>query len=144
MLFARALHLVGHSKTDMYELYIYPDTRDAQGVGVCIADQSPVPGQSGWDEVWTHNRCLLYSSPVAYNIWSCDVHNLFTPLLANNTIYAPVGAGLNVTFECARNGSDAQLSLAEWQSYGEDFGTQVLPAPEVSQIVQWVRDLLIL
>ena len=79
---------LGHSKTDMYELYIYPDTKEAQGVGVCVADQAPQPGVSGWGEVWTNNRCLLYSSPVVYNIWSCEVHALFTPLLANNTIYA--------------------------------------------------------
>jgi len=178
-----SLCTVGHSKTDMYELYIYPDTKDAQGVGVCIgklynshnlksphlhhalrplthsltllrpslvtcsycslADQAPTPGQSGWGEVWTHNRCLLYSSPIVYNIWSCDVDRLFTPLLANNTIYAPVGAGVNATFVCGRNGSDVQLSLKEWQKYGEDLGTVVLPAPEVSEIVQWIRDLLI-
>ena len=134
---------VGHSKTDEHELYIYPDTKDAQGVGVCIADQAPQPGSSGWGEVWTNNRCLLYSSPVVYNIWYCDVDNLFTPLLANNTIYAPVGAGLNATFVCGRNGSDVELSLEEWQAYGEDLGTKVLPAPEVSEIAQWIRDMLI-
>lgn len=127
----------------MYELYIYPDTKDAQGVGVCIADQAPALGESGWGEVWTNNRCLLYSSPVVYNIWSCDVNSLFTPLLANNTIYAPIGQGVNATFACARNGSNVQLSLAEWQSYGEDEGTEVHPAPAVSEIVQWVRDMLI-
>ena len=105
---------------------------------MCIADQAPQPGSSGWGEVWTNNRCLLYASPNVYDIWYCNTQSLFTPLLANNTIYAPAGRGTNVTFSCGK-----ALSLEEWQSYGEDLGTTVLPAPETSEIVQWIRDMLI-
>ena len=52
---------LGHSKTDHHELYIYPDVRGSQGPGVCIADQAPQPGQSGWGEIWMDNTCILYA-----------------------------------------------------------------------------------
>ena len=131
---------LGHSKTDHNEIYVYPDTKSSQGTGVCIADQAPSRGSSGWNEVWTNNTCVLYQSPVPYNIWYCDTAHLFVPFLANNQIYVPPGS--EVAFTCKVNGSDARLSLQQWQSYGLDIGSIVEPAPDIQTVIQWGREML--
>jgi hypothetical protein len=131
---------LGHSKTDHHEIYVYPDTKSSQGTGVCIADQAPSRGSSGWNETWVQNTCTLYQSPVPYNIWYCDTADLFVPYLASNKIYVPPGA--EVAFTCKVNGKDARLSLQQWQSYGLDIGSIVEPAPDIQTIIQWGRDML--
>ena len=131
---------LGHSKTDHNEIYVYPDTKSSQGTGVCIADQAPSPGSSGWNEIWVNNTCVLYQSPVPYNIWNCDTAHLFVPYLANNEIYIPPGS--EVAFTCKMNGKDARLNLQQWQSHGLDKGTIVEPAPDIQTIIQWGRNML--
>ncbi|CAF4371868.1 unnamed protein product [Adineta steineri] len=125
---------------DHHEIYVYPDTKSSQGTGVCIADQPPSRGSSGWNEVWIENTCILYNSSVPYNIWNCDTANLFVPSLASNKIYIP--SGTQVAFTCNVNGTSAQLSLDQWQSYGLDIGTTVQSAPNIQTIVQWGREML--
>ena len=107
---------------------------------MCIADQAPTPGQSGWGEEWTSNTCIMYATGSLYNIWSCDTAHLFTPLLANNTFYLP--EGYTATFNCDVNGKTQALTLEQWQSYGMDLGSRVLPAPDVQTIIQWGREML--
>ncbi|CAF1656619.1 unnamed protein product [Adineta ricciae] len=131
---------LGHSKTDHNEIYVYPDTKSSQGTGVCIADQAPSKGSSGWNEVWVENTCILYQSPVPYNIWYCDTSNLFVPYLAKNRIYVPVST--QVAFICNVNGSSARLSLDQWQSYGLDLGSTVQSAPNIETIIDWGREIL--
>ncbi|UJR20272.1 hypothetical protein I4U23_023403 [Adineta vaga] len=131
---------LGHSKTDHHEIYVYPDTKSSQGTGVCIADQAPSRGSSGWNETWIQNTCILYQSPVPYNIWSCNTADLFVPYLANNRIYIPASA--EVAFVCIVNGSSARLSLNQWQSYGLDLGSTVQPAPDIQTIIEWGREML--
>jgi hypothetical protein len=131
---------LGHSKTDHHEIYVYPDTKSSQGTGVCIADQAPSRGSSGWNETWIENTCILYQSPVPYNIWYCDTANLFVPYLASNQIYTPPGT--EVAFTCKVNGSDARLNLQQWQSYGLDNGTIVETAPDIQTIIEWGRKML--
>ncbi|CAF1522510.1 unnamed protein product, partial [Adineta steineri] len=131
---------LGHSKVDHHEIYVYPDTKSSQGTGVCIADQAPSRGSSGWNEVWIENTCILYNSSVPYNIWNCDTANLFVPSLASNKIYIP--SGTQVAFTCNVNGTSAQLSLDQWQSYGLDIGTTVQSAPNIETIIQWGREML--
>ena len=140
MLCALCCH-AGHSKVDRFELYIYPDTKDAQGPGVCIADQAPRVGDSGWGEEWTNNTCIMYATGAVYNIWSCEVTKLFTPYLADNRFYIP--QGYNVSFACDVRGEARQLNLTEWQAYGEDLGSQVFVAPGVEQIIEWGREMLL-
>jgi len=132
---------LGHHKTDHHELYIYPDVKDSQGPGVCIADQAPIPGFAGYNEVWTDNRCVMYATGSVYNIWDCDVAQLFTPLLEHNVFYIP--DGYNATFNCRVGDADVGLTLEEWQSYGEDIDSRVEPAPSVDVIIQWGREMLI-
>ncbi|CAF0854612.1 unnamed protein product [Adineta steineri] len=131
---------LGHSKMDHHEIYVYPDTKSSQGTGVCIADQAPSRGSSGWNEVWIENTCILYNSSVPYNIWNCDTANLFVPSLASNKIYIP--SDTQVAFTCNVNGTSAQLSLDQWQSYGLDIGTTVQSAPNIQTIIQWGREML--
>jgi len=75
-----------------------------------------------------------------YNIVNCDLANLFAPYLASNKIYIPVGT--EVTFTCTLNGTDMQLSLKQWQSYGLDIGTTVETIPDVETVIQWGREML--
>jgi hypothetical protein len=131
---------LGHSKTDHHEIYVYPDATSAQDTGVCIADKAPSRGSSGWNEAWVNNTCILYQSPVPYSIWYCDTANLFVPYLASNKIYTPPGK--DVAFTCKVNGSDARLSLTQWQSYGLDLGSIVQSAPDIQTIIQWGREML--
>jgi hypothetical protein len=107
---------------------------------VCIADQAPLRGSSGWNETWVNNTCILYQSPVPYNIWKCNTADLFVPYLASNKIYIPPGS--EVAFTCSVNGKDARLSLQQWQSHGLDLGTIVEPAPNIQTIIQWGRNML--
>jgi hypothetical protein len=130
---------LGHSKTDHNELYIFPDLKDSQGVGVCIADQGVQPYISGWDEVWTNNTCILYQSNIVYNLWYCDIDDLFIPQLQNNTIYTPGEA----IFQCAIGGKAQNMNLTTWQSYGQDLGTKVDKTPSIDEIVKMARKLIV-
>lgn len=130
--------LIGHSKTDHSELYIFPDLKDSQGVGVCIADQGVQPYISGWNEIWTNNTCILQTSNVVYNLWYCDTKDLFIPFLANNQFYVPGEA----VFPCAINGKDQSFNLTTWQSYGQDLGSTVSKTPEIDVILDMARKLI--
>ena len=123
-----------------YATNVYPDTKSSQGTGVCIADQAPSRGSSGWNETWVNNTCILYKSPIPYNIWYCDTADLFVPYLASNQIFIPSGS--NVAFVCKVNGSSTQLNLEQWQSYGLDKGSSVQTAPDIQTIIQWGRAML--
>jgi hypothetical protein len=131
---------LGHSKTDHHEIYVYPDTKSSQGTGVCIADQAPSRGSSGWNETWIQNTCILYKSPVPYYIWYCNTASLFVPYLASNKIYIP--SGTEVAFTCKVNGTSARLNLQQWQSYGLDIGTTIETTPDVQTIIGWGRKML--
>jgi hypothetical protein len=134
-------NLLGHSKTDHHEIYACADPRPGNTSGnVCIRDMAPRRGYSGWNEVWVNNTCVLYQSTMPYNIVNCDLANLFAPYLASNKIYIPVGT--EVTFTCTLNGTDVQLSLKQWQSYGLDIGTTVETIPDVETVIQWGREML--
>ncbi|CAF1010016.1 unnamed protein product [Didymodactylos carnosus] len=132
---------LGHSKTDHHEIYVYSDVNGGGfGSNVCLSDYAPTRGSSGWNETWIQNTCVLYQSPVPYNIENCDTANIFVPYLANNKIYIP--SGTQVAFTCKVNGSSTRLSLEQWQSYGLDIGTTVQTAPDVQTIIEWGREML--
>jgi hypothetical protein len=132
---------LGHSKTDHHQIYVYSDANSGGfDSNVCVSDYAPARGTSGWNEVWTHNICLLYQKTKPYNIQNCDTANLFVPYLASNKIYIP--SGTEVTFICNVNGSSAQLNLEQWQSYGLDIGTIVETTPDVQTIIDWGREML--
>jgi hypothetical protein len=120
---------------------VYSDANSAAfGSNVCLGDYAPSRGSSGWNETWVQNTCVLYQSTIPYNIGNCDTANLFVPYLASNKIYIP--SGQQVAFVCNVNGSSAQLSLEQWQSYGLDVDTTVQTAPDVQTIIDWGRKML--
>ena len=131
---------LGHSKMDHREIYVYPDTKSVFGFGVCIADQSPKRGSSGWNESWIENTCILYSSPIAYHIEYCNTDDLFVPYFANNKLY--IAPNKDAEFPCEVDGISTILSLEEWQALNLDLGTIVQTAPNVETIIQWGRDML--
>ena len=140
-LYGAKKNYLGHSKTDHHELYLYPDTRDSQGPGVCIADQGVERGLSGWGEVWVNNTCVMYSTGSVYDLWYCETSSLYVPLLADNVFMIP--PAYNASFNCNVNGSGVALTLQQWQSYGEDLGSVVVDAPPVETLVQMARDMLL-
>ena len=141
---------LGHSKTDHHEFYVYPDTRNSQGPGVCIADQAPTPGQSGWNEVWVNNTCVMYAGSygcdektmlcTVYNIWSCDTSKLFTPVLSGNQFWIP--QGYNASFSCEVNGKQAALTFEQWQALGLDVGSKVTQAPDVQGVIAYGQEMI--
>jgi hypothetical protein len=121
-------NLMGHSKIDHHEIYVYP--------AACIH----MWGRGrGWNESFVENTCVLYSSPVPYNV-GCNMSDLNVPYLANNKIYIPLGK--DVGFNCTVNGTSTLLTLEEWQAYGLDLGTTVQTAPDIQTIIQWGREML--
>jgi hypothetical protein len=121
-------NLMGHSKIDHHEIYVYPPA--------CIH----MWGRGrGWNESFVENTCVLYSSPVPYNV-VCNMSDLNIPYLANNKIYIPPGK--DVGFNCTVNGTSTLLTLEEWQAYGLDLGTTVQTAPDIQTIIQWGREML--
>jgi len=60
--------------------------------------------------------------------------------LADNKIYTP--PGIDIGFQCVVNGSNANLTLTQWQAYGLDLGTIVQTAPDIQTIIQWGREML--
>jgi hypothetical protein len=129
---------LGHSKTDHHEIYVYSDAKG--GNYVCLCDHTPIADSSNWNETWIQNTCVLYQSPVPYDIKNCDTANLFVPYVASNKIYIP--SGTEVAFICNVNGSSTRLSLEQWQSYGLDSGTTVQTAPDVQTVIEWGREML--
>jgi hypothetical protein len=122
-------NLMGHSKIDHHEIYVYPPA--------CIY----VWGQGqGWNESWVQNTCVLYSTPIPYNFENCNITNLNVPYLADNKIYIPPGTDFGIN--CTVNGTSKFLTLEQWQAYGLDLGTTVQTAPDIQTIIQWGREML--
>lgn len=131
---------LGHSKLDHNEIYVYPDAKPTLDSGVCLVDQAPKKGSSGWNESWINNTCILYSRPIPYDLWYCNTADLFVPYLALNKIYVP--SNKEVEFVCEVDGVSTTLGLEEWQAFGLDLGTTVQTTPKIETIIQWGRDML--
>jgi hypothetical protein len=134
-------NLMGHSKTDHHEIYVYPDSSggDVDGSG-CIKVYGNTHIISGPNETWIENICALYQSSVPYNIDNCNINTSNVPYLANNTIYIP--SGTEVAFTCVVNGTRVRMTLPQWQSYGLDLGTVVETTPDVQTLIELGRKML--
>lgn len=134
-------NLMGHSKIDHHEIYVYPDSSASEldGSG-CIKVYGNTHIYSGPNETWIQNICVLYQNSVPYNIDNCNIDILNVPYLANNSIYVPSGSA--AIFTCVVNRTLARLTLQQWQSYGMDIGTVVETTPDVQTIIEWVRKML--
>lgn len=139
-----SLQSVGHSKTNHNQLYLFPDgTRyeslpSAAKVGVpgawgasCAQPFAPMVDDSGWDERYYNNTCIMQSSGYVYSFPdSCDAttpaFQSVMPLVANNTFYTP--SATPFTLQCLVNGTSQQLDFKSWQALGKDVGSVQLVA----------------
>ena len=81
---------------------------------------------------------MLLDAAQPYRIDYCDPTNTTDiPLHVNNAIYTPNGTA---NYQCG----NSALTLAQWQALGLDAGTIEGKTPDVSQVIQWARDILFL
>ena len=138
-------NFLGHSKTVMYNAYIYPDgihteKQTYRRYPYCAnhdgATVTVLP--SGWGEVWANNRCII-GNPDIYSFDACDVNGDLkkglVPFTYNNTFYAP---NRDVYIGCG----NVNLTLAEYQAMGFDIGSVVNDVVDIGTVVDWGRQLL--
>jgi hypothetical protein len=152
---------LGHSKTSVNNVYVYPDAvrappppvaaKDSSLRGVadskgsvgsffnkpfCANSDGQSVGQSGWGEEWANNTCFIHSSDV-YEFGSCTVDNWqpLVPLTKNNRFYTDDGTA---QFKCG----GSTMTLQQWQAIGEDLGSTVSGAASVETVVQAAHDVL--
>ena len=136
---------LGHSKTVMYNAYIYPDgihTKKQTYLGnpYCAnhdgATVTVLP--SGWGEVWANNKCII-GNPDIYGFGTCDVNGDLkkglVPLTYNNTFYAP---NKDIYIRCG----DKNLTLTEYQAMGFDKGSVVNDLVDLDTVIEWGKQLL--
>ena len=136
---------LGHSKTAHNQLYIFPDgqrydpmpafaeqkaaamngwSSDAWGAS-CAQFFAPTVGESGYDERYYNNTCILQQNGQVYSFpdsGGCDAttpdHQSVMPLVQNNTFYTPPATPFVTS--CLVNGTLQQLDLQHWQAVGQD------------------------
>ena len=140
-------NFLGHSKTVMYNVYIYPDANihtPTDGYTFlskpfCANHDGASIGNlpSGWGEVWANNTCII-GNPNVYGFGTCnptgDVKGLI-PLTYNNTFYAP---NKDIHIHCGSQ----NLSLEQFQSMGYDKGSVVNDVVDTETIIGWGKKLL--
>ena len=140
-------NFLGHSKTVMYNVYVYPDANihtPTDGYTFlskpfCANHDGASVGNlpSGWGEVWANNTCII-GNPNIYEFGSCnptgDVKGLI-PLTYNNTFYAP---NKDIHIHCGNQ----DLSLEQFQSMGYDKGSVVNDVIDTETIIGWGKKLL--
>ena len=92
-------------------------------------------------EAYVNNRCILGEVGDVYlNLGSNCTPGPSLSLqieLANNTIYAPPGAG-TASVLCG----GATVGFDEWVASGSEPGTTLADVPPTAQIIAWARELL--
>lgn len=140
---------LGHSKTIMNNIYIYPDAKhlysadengepqDFFSMPYCANSDGAETGISGWNEVWMNNTCVI-GNPVVYEFGSCNPNNLNdppNPFTANNMFYLP---NQKISFVCDKT----SWTLPQFQAKGRDLGSQLFDPPSTATIIQWGKQLL--
>ena len=113
----------------------------------CAQPFAPTVNQSGFNERFYNNTCLLQSTGVVYSF--PDVCDATTPafqsvmqLTANNTFYTQPDAPFELT--CDVNGNATALNFTQWQAYGYDAGSVELKASTrtLTQLLQQAAEML--
>ena len=138
-------NFLGHSKTVMYNTYIYPDAIHAKKqtylrYPYCAnhdgATLTVLP--SGWGEVWAHNKCII-GNPNIYSFGTCNIKGGdsqgLVPLTYDNTFYAP---DADIYIRCG----SVNLTLHEYQAMGFDKGSVVHDVVDVATVIDWGRQIL--
>ena len=138
---------LGHSKTVMNNIYVYPDAShgyNANQLGAFFsvpycqnsdgASLTDLP--SGWGEVWSNNTCIISRSEV-YENNACDPTHLkgLVPFTASNHFYTADGT---ISIPCGKS----TFTLEEYQKLGYDIGSTVDKLPSNSVVISWGQQLL--
>ena len=140
-------NFLGHSKTVMFNVYVYPDANihtPTDGYTYltepfCGTHSGATRGDlaSGWGEIWANNTCII-GNPNIYVFVACDPdgdNEGLIPLTYNNTFYAP---NKDVHVHC----KDRFLTLQEFQALGYDKGSVVNDVVDTETIIGWGKKLL--
>ena len=138
---------LGHSKTVMYNTYVYPDAinnpkQTYRRYPYCAnhdgATVTALP--SGWNEVWAHNRCII-GNPNIYEFGTCNQTSArsdsegLVPMTYDNTFYAP---NKDIYIRCGT----INLTLQEYQAMGFDKGSVVNDIVDMATVIDWGKQLL--
>ena len=140
-------NFLGHSKTVMYNVYVYPDANihtptDGYTYLVepfCGTHSGATRGElaSGWGEVWANNTCII-GNPYVYALVTCNANGDnegLIPLTYNNTFYAP---NKDVYIHC----DGKALTLQQFQAMGYDKGSVVNDIVDTETVIGWGKKLL--
>ena len=140
-------NFLGHSKTAMYNIYIYPDANihtPTDGYTFltepfCGTHSGATKGDlaSGWGEVYANNTCII-GNPDIYRFIACnpDGNNEgLIPLTYNNTFYAP---NKEISILCKGH----RLTLEQFQALGYDKGSVVNDIVDTETVIEWGKKLL--
>lgn len=137
---------LGHSKTVMYNTYVYPDALNMANMSYLhfpyCADHAGATIDilpSGWGETWAHNKCVI-GNQVVYDFVTCSTTNGdnskgLVPMTYDNTFYTP---HKEVTIPCGT----VNLTLHEYQEMGFDKGSVVHDLVDTKTIIEWGKELL--
>ena len=140
-------NFLGHSKTAMYNVYVYPDANIHTPTDGYTYISEPFCGThsgasrdnlpSGWGEVYANNTCII-GNPDIYRFIACDPegdNKGLIPLTYNNTFYAPNKA---IYILC----KSQKLTLEQFQALGYDKGSVVNDIVDTETIIEWGKELL--
>ena len=136
---------LGHSKTVVYNTYIYPDALNSVNITYLhrpyCADHDGATINflpSGWGEVWAHNKCVI-GNPDIYDFHTCntdgDNSKGLVPMTYDNTFYTP---NKEVNIPCGL----MNLTLQEYQKMGFNEGSVVHDLVDTAAIIEWGKVLL--
>ena len=136
---------LGHSKTVMYNTYIYSDAMFSVNVNYLhrpyCADHDGATLDvlpSGWGEIWAHNRCLIGNSNI-YDLHTCNItggdSRGLVPFTYDNTFYV---SNKDVYIPCG----NVNLTLHEYQAMGFDRGSVVHDVVDIATIIDWGKTLI--
>ena len=136
---------LGHSKTIMYNTYVYPDAIHSANINYLhrpfCADHDGATLRilpSGWGEIWAYNKCVIGNADI-YDFHTCDTDRDdskgLVPNTHDNTFYTP---NKEVYIPCGQ----VNLTLQEYQAMGFDKGSVVHDIVDTATIIEWGKELL--
>ena len=142
---------LGHSKHYHDNLVVFPDgdrldppgtLTQAEAVGpspYCASYAAPVHNQSGYDEYFYSNICVMQKSGRVYYFDRCNTGDLadMVAWTHNNTFFLPP-ATLFIA-SCQRDEQNSNFTLAEWQAYQQEAASTESRSPSMQDILVIAR-----
>jgi hypothetical protein len=124
----------GHSKSCDHNTILFPGDRSHSGGGrKCQTDDNGIFA----DQYYHGNKCFEHGGDY-YSFSRCSSSNVNTTTYqtANNSFYLNSSAAETFGPPCGAK------SFAEWQSWGQDLGSQVVETPDIDGIVAIAKQTL--